>query len=63
MMHEAVHSVTAKSTLLNRVIAIISSWAFPTSFLLQKQAHLGHHARNRTYAELYDYYPLPTNRN
>lgn len=34
MMHEIVHSVTAKSTLLNSVIVIISSWAFPTSFLL-----------------------------
>lgn len=56
MMHEAVHGVAAKSSLINRMIGVISSWAFPTSFLLQQQAHLGHHARNRTDADLYDYY-------
>ena len=29
---------------------------FPTSFSMQRTAHLGHHARNRTDQELYDYY-------
>ena len=56
VMHEAVHGVAAKSERGNRIIGTIASWAFPTSFLLQQQAHLDHHRRNRTDEELYDYY-------
>lgn len=59
MMHEAVHGVAAKSVFFNRVLGILGSCAFPTSFLLQKQAHIGHHERNRTDYDLYDYY-LPS---
>lgn len=56
MMHEAAHGVAADSKLGNRIIGVMSSWAYPTSFLLQKQAHQGHHERNRTDVDLYDYY-------
>ncbi len=56
IMHEAVHGVAADSHWGNRLIGVIASWAFPTSFLLQRKAHLEHHANNRTDRELYDYY-------
>jgi fatty acid desaturase len=56
MMHEAVHGLGAKSPIANRLIGVVSGWAFPTSFLMQRLAHNGHHQRNRTDQELYDYY-------
>ncbi len=56
LMHEAVHGVAARSKWGNHLIGQMASWAFPTSFLLQRKAHLDHHDRNRTDAELYDYY-------
>lgn len=59
LMHEAVHGVGAKSRGLNHMLGIVSGWAFPTSFSMQRLAHIGHHQRNRTDQELYDYY-LPT---
>lgn len=59
LMHEAVHGAASPNKTLNRLIGTVSGWAFPTSFLMQKTAHLGHHQRNRTDDELYDYY-LPT---
>ena len=59
LMHEAVHGVGCKSIRRNKLLGIVSGWAFPTSFSMQRTAHLGHHRRNRTDLELYDYY-LPT---
>ncbi len=59
LLHEAVHGVFSKNKLRNDFFGILSAAAFPTSFTLQKIAHLGHHKRNRTDKELYDYY-LPT---
>lgn len=56
MMHEAVHGVAAFSKVGNRCLGIMGGCAFPISFLLQQQAHLGHHERNRTDLDLYDYY-------
>lgn len=56
LMHEAVHGIAAHSRPANAVIGIIAGWAFPTSFSMQRVAHLGHHRRNRTDRELYDYY-------
>lgn len=59
LMHEAVHGIGSKSPWANEVLGIVAGWTFPTSFSLQRTAHLGHHQRNRTDFELYDYY-LPT---
>jgi fatty acid desaturase len=59
LMHEAVHGVAASSPRRNAAIGIIAGGLFPTSFTLQRVAHLGHHARNRMDDDLYDYY-LPT---
>lgn len=56
LMHEAVHGVAADSPRLNTFIGTIAGWAFPTSFSMQRVAHLGHHQRNRSDDDLYDYY-------
>ncbi len=56
LMHEAVHGVAADSRRINAFIGTLSGWAFPTSFTMQREAHVGHHQRNRTDLELYDYY-------
>lgn len=59
LLHEAVHGVFSTNNTRNDLFGILSAAAFPTSFTLQKIAHLGHHKRNRTDKELYDYY-LPS---
>ena len=59
LMHEAVHGVGAATRGRNYALGLVAGWLFPTSFSMQKIAHLGHHARNRTDQELYDYY-LPS---
>jgi fatty acid desaturase len=59
LLHEAVHGIFSKSRWRNDLFGIMTAAAFPTSFTMQKIAHLGHHRRNRTNKELYDYY-LPT---
>jgi fatty acid desaturase len=56
LMHEAVHGVGAATARRNYLLGLFASWLFPTSFSMQKAAHLGHHARNRTDLEMYDYY-------
>ncbi|WP_211296899.1 fatty acid desaturase [Malikia spinosa] len=56
LMHEAVHGVASRSPRLNRLLGVVAGWAFPTSFLMQRTAHIDHHQRNRTDEELYDYY-------
>jgi fatty acid desaturase len=56
LMHEAVHGVFSENKVRNDLFGTLSAPAFPTSFTLQKIAHLGHHRRNRTDEELYDYY-------
>jgi fatty acid desaturase len=55
-MHEAVHGVGCSSPRRNELLGIVCGWAFPTSFSMQRLAHIGHHRRNRTDQELYDYY-------
>lgn len=59
LLHEAVHGVFSNNKTRNTLFGILSAVSFPTSFTLQKIAHLGHHKRNRTDKELYDYY-LPS---
>ncbi len=59
IMHEAVHGVFSPNKRRNDLFGILAGAVFPTSFTLQRVAHLGHHRRNRTDEELYDYY-LPT---
>ena len=56
LMHEAVHGIASASRTINTIIGTVAGWAFPTSFSMQCMAHIGHHRRNRTDQELYDYY-------
>lgn len=56
LMHEAVHGLFSPNRARNNFFGTLSAPAFPTSFTLQKIAHLGHHRRNRTDEELYDYH-------
>jgi fatty acid desaturase len=50
LMHEAVHGLASER------LGMLAASLFPTSFTLQQKAHLGHHLRNRTDSDLYDYY-------
>ncbi len=59
LLHESVHGIFSKNHKLNEIAGKILAVLFPTSLTLQRIAHLGHHQRNRTDQELYDYY-LPT---
>jgi fatty acid desaturase len=56
LMHEAAHGVAAPSRHRNHLLGVLAGCMFPTSFCLQRAAHLGHHLRNRTDLEMYDYY-------
>ena len=56
LMHEAVHGVFSRNRARNDFFGTLCAPAFPTSFTLQTIAHLGHHRRNRTDEDLYDYY-------
>ena len=55
LLHEAVHGVLFTRLWANEAVGTLSAAAFPTSFTMQRIAHLGHHRRNRTDRELYDY--------
>jgi fatty acid desaturase len=54
-----VHGVFSPNKRRNDFFGVLAGAVFPTSFTMQRVAHLGHHRRNRTDEELYDYY-LPT---
>lgn len=55
LLHEAVHGVLFPNPWANEAFGRLAAAAFPTSFTMQRIAHLGHHRRNRTDRELYDY--------
>ena len=56
LLHESVHGVLHQNTKINYLAGLLCSAMFPTGYSIQKISHLGHHQRNRTDAELYDYY-------
>ena len=56
LMHEAVHGTFSRNHFRNELFGTLCAPTFPTSFTLQRIAHLGHHRRNRTDEDLYDYY-------
>ena len=58
-MHEAVHGVFSKNPKINTLFGHLTAATFPTGFTMQSIAHLGHHQRNRTDVEIFDYY-LPS---
>jgi fatty acid desaturase len=56
LLHEAVHGVASPNPVRNEWIGHLAACTLPTSLTMQRVAHLGHHRRNRTDEELYDYY-------
>ena len=55
LQHEAVHGSFHPDRRLNDAAGILFAAFFPTIFQVQRISHLGHHRRNRTDEELYDY--------
>jgi fatty acid desaturase len=55
LLHEAVHGVFHSTTATNDLFGRWLAAFFPTSFSLQRFFHLGHHRRNRSRAERFDY--------
>jgi fatty acid desaturase len=54
--HEAVHGLFHPNRRVNESAGVVLAGFFPTIFSVQRISHLGHHRRNRTDEELYDYY-------
>ena len=61
LLHEAVHGVLHPSRAVNDASGWVLAAFFPIGFAFQRVVHLGHHRRNRTDAELFDYL-RPTDR-
>ncbi len=55
LLHEAVHSVLHPNRAVNEWMGRWVAAFFPTGLSFQRVVHLGHHRRNRTEAELFDY--------
>lgn len=55
LLHEAVHGILHPDRRVNDALGRFLAGFFPTAFSLQRAFHLGHHRRNRTAAELFDY--------
>jgi fatty acid desaturase len=55
LLHESVHGIFHPRRGVNDAFGRVSAAFFPTGFTFQRVCHLGHHRRNRTDAELYDY--------
>jgi fatty acid desaturase len=56
LLHEAVHGIFHPNLFINEWAGRFLAAFFPTGFTFQRLAHLGHHRRNRSDAELFDYY-------
>lgn len=56
LLHESVHGIFHRRGAVNDAFGMIGAAFFPTGFLFQRVCHFGHHRRNRTDHELFDYY-------
>ena len=56
LLHESVHGHFHERRALNEGFGLVSATFFPTTLNFQRVVHLGHHRRNRTDSELFDYY-------
>ena len=54
--HEAVHHNFHPNARINDAAGVLLAGFFPTIFSVQRISHFGHHRRNRTDEELYDYF-------
>lgn len=55
LMHEAVHGIFHARRTVNESFGRLAAAFFPTGLGFQRICHLGHHRRNRSDAELFDY--------
>lgn len=55
LLHESVHGIAHANRGVNEALGRFAAAFFPTSLSLQRVFHLGHHARNRTIEEQFDY--------
>ena len=55
LLHESVHGIAHRNRAINEWIGRFAAAFFPTSFSIQRICHMGHHARNRTLEEQFDY--------
>ena len=62
LLHESVHGIFHPNEKVNDGFGRITASFFPTAFTFQRICHLGHHRRNRTDEELFDYYLPGDNR-
>jgi fatty acid desaturase len=62
LLHESVHGILHPNEKVNDGFGRITAAFFPTAFTFQRLCHLGHHRRNRTDEELFDYYLPGDNR-
>jgi fatty acid desaturase len=56
LLHESVHGSFHPDRRINEAGGVLFAAFFPTAFTIQRISHFGHHRRNRTDQELYDYY-------
>ncbi|MBI4867131.1 MAG: fatty acid desaturase [Candidatus Wallbacteria bacterium] len=56
LLHECVHGQFHPDRRVNHAAGVLFAAFFPTAFTIQRVSHFGHHRRNRTDLELYDYY-------
>ena len=56
LLHESVHGLFHPGRAVNEWFGRFNAALFPTALSFQRTCHLGHHRRNRTEAELFDYY-------
>lgn len=56
IIHEAEHSMLFSDTMWNDVVGSLLALFFPAPFHLIRQGHLGHHLRNRSDDEAFDFY-------
>src|ERR1700712_1793558 len=56
LLHECVHRTYYYNPTVNDAAGGLFAAFFPTTFTIQRVSHLGHHRRNRSDQELYDYY-------
>ena len=55
LLHESVHGIAHANRAVNEWLGRFAAIFFPTGLTIQRVCHLGHHARNRTVEEQFDY--------
>lgn len=61
-LHECVHGIFHPDRRINDAFGMLCAAFFPTGFSFQRSAHIGHHERNRSDQEMFDYYYPDDNR-